>query len=261
MIIEANGIRMNYKLSGAQGAPTVMLSHSLGCGLDMWDAQVPILGDHFRVLRYDTRGHGGTEATDGPYTMTLLGEDALALMEALGIDQVHWIGISMGGMIGQHIALNHPRRFKSIVLCDTAASVPEENQPLWDERIEMARQGGMGALVEATMERWFTRSFLDRHPPQVDRIREQFLSTPVTGYIGCSEAIRRIDFLDGLRQVSLPTLIIAGAEDPAIPVETARAIQKQIRDARLVILPSAAHLSNVEQAEAFNTAVLQFLRP
>jgi 3-oxoadipate enol-lactonase len=260
MIVEANGIRMNYELSGAQDAATVVLSHSLGCRLDMWEAQVPVLGDRFRVLRYDTRGHGGTEAPDGPYTMALLGEDALALLDALGIPEVHWIGLSMGGMIGQYIALNHAHRFKSMVLCDTAAAMPEENQPLWDERIRTARQHGMGALVEATMERWFTGSFLDRHPPEVDRIREQLLSTPVAGYIGCSEAIRHIDFLDGLGQVRLPTLVMVGAEDPATPVEAARAIQERIPSAGLVVLPSSAHLTNVEQSEAFNSALLQFLK-
>ena len=259
MIIEANGIRMNYELSGAQDAPTLVLSHSLGCSLDMWDAQVPVLQDRFRVLRYDTRGHGGTDAPEGPYTMALLGKDALTLLEVLGIDEVHWIGLSMGGMIGQYIALNYAHRFKSMVLCDTAGSMPEEKQPLWDERIHAARQKGMGALVEATMERWFTRSFLDRHPPEVDRIREQFLSTPVTGYIGCTEAIRRIDFLDGLSQVGLPTLVMVGAEDPATPVEAARAIHERLPDAKLVVLPSAAHLSNVEQAGAFNRSLLQFL--
>jgi 3-oxoadipate enol-lactonase len=261
MIIEANGIRMNYELSGAHDAPTVMLSHSLGCRLDMWDAQVPALESRFRVLRYDTRGHGATDAPEGPYTMALLGQDALSLMEALGLHEVHWIGLSMGGMIGQYIALNHAHRFRSMVLCDTAAVMPEENQPLWDERIDTARQNGMEALVEVTMERWFTRSFLDSRSPEVDRIRGQFLSTPVTGYIGCSEAIRRIDFLDRLSQVNLPTLVMVGAEDPATPVEAARAIQERIPDAGLVVLPSAAHLSNIEQSEAFNRSLLQFMQP
>jgi 3-oxoadipate enol-lactonase len=261
MIIEANGIRMNYELSGAHDAPTVMLSHSLGCRLDMWDAQVPALESRFRVLRYDTRGHGGSEAPEAAYTMEVLGQDALALMEALAIREVHWIGLSMGGMIGQYIALNHAHRFKSMVLCDTAAAMPEENQPRWEERIDTARRKGMGALVEATMERWFSRSFLDRCPPEVDRIREQFLSTPVTGYVGCSEAIRRIDFLDRLYEVNLPTLVIVGAEDPATPVEAARAIQERIPHAELVVLPSAAHLSNIEQSEAFNRSLLQFLQP
>ena len=261
MIIEANGIRMNYELSGAHDAPTVMLSHSLGCRLDMWDAQVPALESRFRVLRYDTRGHGATDAPEGPYTMALLGQDALSLMEGLGIHEVHWIGLSMGGMIGQYIALNHAHRFKSMVLCDTAAVMPKENQPLWDERIDTARQKGMEALVEATMERWFTRSFLDSRSPEVDRIRAQFLSTPVTGYIGCSEAIRRIDFLDRLSQINLPTLVMVGAEDPATPVEAARAIQERIPDAGLVVLPSAAHLSNIEQSEAFSASLLQFMQP
>jgi len=261
MIIEANGIRMNYEISGARDAPIVMLSHSLGCRLDMWDAQVPVLEGRFRVLRYDTRGHGATDAPEGAYTMALLGQDALALLDALQIREVHWIGLSMGGMIGQYIALNHPHRFKSIVLCDTAGAMPEENQPLWDERIDAARRKGMEALVEVTMERWFTRSFLDRRPPEVDRIREQFLSTTVTGYIGCSEAIRRIDFLDRLHQVSLRTLVMVGAEDPATPVEAAKTIQERIPDAGLVVLPSAAHLSNIEQHETFNEALIQFLQP
>lgn len=260
MIIEANGIRMNYELSGPQGAPAVVLSHSLGCSLGMWDPQIPLLEAHFRVLRYDTRGHGGTDAPEGPYTMALLGEDALALLEGLGIERVHWIGLSMGGMIGQHLALHHANRFRSLVLCDTAATMPAEKQPVWQERIETARQKGMAALVEATMERWLTRSFLDGRSPELDRIRQQFLATPVNGYIGCTEAIRRIDFLDRLPEINLRTLVIVGEEDPATTVDGARAIHERIAGSRLVVLPSAAHLSNVEQAEAFNRSVLEFLQ-
>jgi len=259
MIIEANGIGVNYELSGPQDAPIVVLSHSLGCSLEMWNSQIPLLEAHFRVLRYDTRGHGDTDAPEGPYTMPLLGEDALALLEVLGIDRVHWIGLSMGGMIGQYLALHHANRFRSLVLCDTAAKMPAEKQPEWQERMETARQKGMEALVEATMERWLTRSFLDQHPPELDRIRQQFLATPVNGYIGCTEAIRRIDFLDRLPEINLRTLVIVGEEDPATPVDAARAIHERIAGSRMVVLPSAAHLSNVEQAEAFNRALLEFL--
>lgn len=260
MITRANGIRMNYELSGKKEAPVVALSHSLGCGLNMWVPQIDILEPHFRILRYDTRGHGGTEAPAAPYHLDMLGEDAVALLDALSIEKVYWVGLSMGGMIGQSVALNHPDRLFSLALCDTAAAVPEEAQPLWQERIDAARQKGMSALVDGTMERWFTPPFLKLDLPMVARIRKMFLATSVEGYVGCTEAIRRVKYLDRLVQVKVPTLIIVGEDDQGTPVTAAQAMHKQIAGSRLVILRSARHLSNVEQPEAFNSALLNFLK-
>jgi len=259
MKITANGIQIHYEWSGKKGAPVVMLSHSLGSSLVMWNPQMNILEPHFRVLRYDIRGHGGSDAPSGPYTLELLGKDATGLLDALGIEKVHWIGLSMGGMIGQFVALNHAQRLSSLALCDTAATIAEEAQPVWQERIDRARHRGMEAQVEETMQRWFTPSFLGRNPPMLKVIQKEFLVTPVEGYIGCAEAIRKLNYLDRLSKISIPTLIMVGEDDPGTPVAASEAIHKRISGSRLVILPSARHLSNVEQSEAFNEALLKFL--
>ena len=260
MQVSTNGILMEYELSGKQGAPVIMMSHSLGCTLALWAYQLEALEPHSRVLRYDTRGHGGSQATEGAYTLEQLGLDAVSLLDVLGVERVHWVGISMGGMIGQELALNHPDRILSLSLCDTAASLPPEAQPLWQERIEAVRVKGLEALVEATLERWFTPAFLTRNPPQVEQIRGQFLATPAAGFIGCIEAIRGLNYLDRLPEIQIPTVIIVGEEDPGTPVAVSEAIHGRIAGSQLVVLPKAAHLSNVEQSRAFNQALLDFLK-
>ena len=259
MKIKANGIYINYELSGQNGANTVMLSHSLGSDLTMWSAQMEPLENIFRVLRFDTRGHGKSDAPQGKYTLEQLGDDAVALMDALGIEKAHWVGISMGGMIGQSIALNHPDRLMSLVLCDTAAIVSEEDQPVWQDRIDTARNKGLEPLLQGTLERWFTAPFLSQNPPAVEQIREQYLATPVSGFIGCSEAIRRLNYIDRLHEIHMPTLIMVGKEDLGTPVTLSRAMHERISNSRLVVIPSAAHLSNVEQPEAFTAALIDFL--
>ena len=260
MLITANGIRIHYELSGRKDGPAVILSHSLASSLKMWEPQMGMLESLFRVLRYDTRGHGKSETTPAPYTLELLGEDALGLLDILGMDRVHWVGLSMGGMIGQSIALNHPERLKSLALCDTAPIIPAEAQPIWDERIEGVRKIGMKSQLETTMERWFTPSFLNLNPPMLTLIKEEFLATPAEGYIGCAGAIRRLNYLERLGEINLPTFIIVGEDDPATPVSASQAIHEQIKNSKLVILPSTRHLSNVEQAEAFNSHLLKFLK-
>lgn len=260
MFITARGLNIHYELSGQKDSPVVLLSHSLASSLKMWEPQVRALEPRFRVLRYDTRGHGTTETTPPPYTLELLGEDALGLLDALNIEKVHWVGLSMGGMIGQAIALSRPHRLLSLSLCDTSAMIPEEAQPIWDERMEGVRQRGMSSQLEATMERWFTPSFLRSDPPILTLIKEELLATPAEGYLGCASAIRKLNYLERLDRVHLPTLIMVGEDDPATPVSASRAIHGRIRDSKLVILRSARHLSNVEQAEAFNGRLLEFLK-
>ncbi|MBM4276730.1 MAG: 3-oxoadipate enol-lactonase [Deltaproteobacteria bacterium] len=260
MFIVANGIRTNYELSGKKDDPVVVLSHSLASSLKMWEPQMEILRSHFRVLRYDIRGHGLTETTSAPYTLEQLGEDAIGLLNTFGIDKVHWVGLSMGGMIGQAIALNHPHRLMSLSLCDTSARIPDEAQPIWDERIEGVRKIGMKSQLETTMERWFTPSYLNLNPPMLTLIKEEFLNTSPEGYIGCASAIRRLNYLDRLGEIRLPTLITVGEDDPATPLSASEAIHKQIKDSRLIILPATRHLSNVERAEAFNDHLLKFLK-
>jgi len=259
MQIEANGILVHYELDGPADLPVVMLSHSLACSRVMWDPQMEVLKSDFRVLRYDTRGHGGSDAPEGAYSLEQLGADAVALLDALKISAVHFVGLSMGGMIGQCLALNHPDRLKSLTLCDTAAVIPQQAQPVWAERIAAARQNGMQGLARETLERWFTPPFLQQNPSQVDRIRKQILSTPVVGYVGCSEAIRHLDYLKRLSEIRTPTLIIVGEDDPGTPVAASEAMHARIAGSKLVVLPHAAHLSNIEQAGRFNTVLMEFL--
>ena len=260
MLIKANGIQMNYILSGKKDGPVVVMSHSLGSSLVMWEPQRAALEAHFRVLRYDTRGHGGTEVTPGGYTLELLAKDAVGLMDVLGIKEAHWVGLSMGGMIGQGLGLNHADRVRRLVLCDTSAIVPDEMQPVWQERIDKARSKGMEGLVEETMERWFTASYIKKSPDMLKVIRSQFLATSVQGFIGCGEAIRRLNYLSRLSLINKPTLIMAGDDDPVAPMASMSGMQERIKKSKVVILPSARHISNVEQAEAFNETLLDFLR-
>ncbi len=259
MLITANGIEMNYDLSGKENAPVVMLSHSLASSLVMWHSQFEALEEGFRVLRYDIRGHGKSDAPHGPYTLELLGEDVIGLLDALKIGAAHFVGLSMGGMIGQYLGLTHPGRLQSLILCDTSARIPQEGQPAIDERIQTARTKGMKALLQLTLERWFTPSFLAKNPPALQLIREQILKTPVEGYIGCSEAIRKLNYLDRLSEIRLPTLIMVGEEDPGTPVSAAESIRQRISNSKLIIIPSARHLSNIEQPEIFNRELLHFL--
>jgi len=260
MRIKANDIYINYELSGKKGAPVVVLSHSLSSSLLMWNPQMDALNPYFQVLRYDIRGHGGSDAPSGAYTLELLAEDVIKLLDALDVDRVHFVGLSLGGMIGQSLALNDSHRLKSLSLCDTAAIVPTEAEPLWRERMDKARAKGMEALLDQTLERWFTPSFLKRNSKILALIRQQVLATPVSGYIGCAEAIRRLNYLERLSEIKVPTLITVGEDDPGTPVSVSVAMHEQISNSKLVILPSACHLSNVEQAEAFNAALLNFLR-
>jgi 3-oxoadipate enol-lactonase len=259
MRVTANGISVNYTLDGPAGAPVVTLSHSLATTLAMWDPQLPALTKRYRVLHYDTRGHGGTDAPRGAYTLEQLAEDARALLAALGIAKTHWVGLSMGGMIGQTLALRAPELLASLVLCDTSSRVPPEMRAAWDERIRTAEAQGMEPLVEATLGRWFTPPFRDRHPEVVERVRAMIRGTSPAGYVGCCHAISKLDLTDKLSAITLPTLVLVGEDDPGTPVAASQAIQARIKGSRLVVLKSAAHLSNLEQSDAFTRTLIDFL--
>jgi len=260
MIIEANDIQINYEWSGVKQAPVVVLSHSLACSMVMWDPQLEMLESKFRVLRFDTRGHGGSQASQGSYTLEQLADDSIGILDGLEIERVHWVGLSMGGMIGQGLALRHPGRLESLVLADTAAIIPDEAQPVWQERIDAVRNAGMQAVAESTLERWFTPNYLKQKRPEVDQIRQQLLVTPADGYIGCSEAIRRLNYLNQLGVIQTPTLIMVGADDPGTPVAASEAMHAHIKGSDLVVIPAAAHLSNIEQAKIFNTNLMAHLK-
>jgi 3-oxoadipate enol-lactonase len=259
MKLSANGITVNYVLEGPASAPVVTFSHSLATDLSMWDAEARMLSDRYRVLRYDTRGHGGTEAPAGPYTLDMLAQDARALLDALKIQKTHWVGLSMGGMIGQTLALTAPQYFASLALCDTSSRIPADARGAWAERIATAQSRGMEPLVEPTVARWFTAPFRERRADVLDPVRAMIRTTPVAGYVGCCEAIAQLDLTDRLGAINVPTIVIVGEDDPGTPVAASQAIHDRIKGSELVVLKSAAHLSNIEQPEAFGSALKGFL--
>jgi 3-oxoadipate enol-lactonase len=254
---QVNGIWIYYELSGPADAPVVMLSNSLGTRLEMWDPQMAALTSRYRVLRYDSRGHGRSDAPPGPYTIALLADDAVALLDALGIASVHFCGLSKGGMVGQALGAKHGDRLRSLTLCATAAHFPPPE--LWNQRIEQSAREGMAALVDGVTERWFTAGFRATARREIEQVRAMILATPPQGYGACCAAIRDMDQREAVRTIRTPTLIVAGADDPATTVEVMRALHERIPDSQLVEIPQAAHLLNIEQAERFNKALLGFL--
>lgn len=254
-----NGINVHYTLDGPANAPVVTLSHSLATDLSMWEPQMKALTGRYRVLRYDTRGHGGTDAPGGVYSLGQLADDARIMLEALGIARTHWVGLSMGGMIGQTLALASPGLFLSLSLCDTSSRVPAEMKSAWADRIKTAETQGMEPLVEPTIGRWFTAPFRERRKDVVDIVRAMIRTTKPQGYAGCCHAIAALDLTDKLSAIKIPTVVIVGEEDQGTPVAASQAIQSKIAGAQLHILKSAAHLSNMEQPEAFDAALTSFL--
>jgi len=257
MKIKANGIDIHCEIEGE--GPWVTLSHSLACNLNMWDPQMPALTKNYKVLRYDTRGHGQSSAPSGEYTLDQLADDLKALLDALKIRQTHFVGLSMGGMIGQAFALKYPGVFESMVLADTTSRRPPDAAKMWGERIATAREKGMDALVDPTLGRWFTDSYRSARKDVMERIGKAIRTTPVAGFIGCCHAISRVDYLDRLKAIRIPTLVMVGEHDHGTPPEAARAIHQNLPGSELKIIASAAHLSNVEQAQVFNDALTGFL--
>jgi 3-oxoadipate enol-lactonase len=257
MKLKANGIDINYEIEG--DGPVVTFSHSLACNLGMWDDQVRALKGRYRVLRFDTRGHGQSGAPAGAYSLEQLSDDLKALLDGLGITATHFVGLSMGGMIGQVFALKHPAMVQSLVLCDTTSRYPAAAAPIWEERIKSVGAKGMEPMVAPTLERWFTAPFRARRRDLMERVGAMIRSTPAPGYIGCCHAIPKINVTERLRDVRCPALVIVGEEDPGTPVDMARDIHAALPAAELAILSRASHLSNLEQPEEFNRVLGGFL--
>ncbi len=260
MKLKTNNIEINYEISGNDSAPWIALSHSLACDLHMWDDQMAELSRKFKVLRFDTRGHGLSSAPPGEYTLDQMADDAKGLFDALGITQTHWMGLSMGGMIGQTFALKYPGVFQSLILVDTTGRRPPNAAQMWGERISAARAKGMAGVLDATLARWFTEPYRNSRKDVMQRIGAQILATPVNGFCGACAAITKVNTLDRLKEIKCPVLIIVGEEDHGTPPEMARAIHENLPGSELKIIKSAAHLSNVEQAGEFNAAMMGFLR-
>ncbi len=256
-IFDSGKGKLHYQLEGADDAPLLVLSNSLGTTLDMWVPQMPALLEHFRVLRYDTRGHGQSEVTPGPYSIAQLGNDVLALLDHMKAPRAHFCGLSMGGMTGIWLGIHAPDRIDRLVLCNTSAAigVPE----MWNARIAQVRQGGMAVVIDAVLERWFTNDFLSHAPAQVDRVRAMLANTPVEGYVANCAAVRDMDQRADLGRIATPTLVIGGKYDKSTPPEHGELIAKSVPGARYVEL-NAAHLSNWEAAQAFTRHAVNYLR-
>lgn len=255
--------RLRYDIQGPLAAEprlTFVLSHALGCNRTMWDGLASHLAQHARVVRYDQRGHGGSEAPAGPYSMADLADDAARLIEELALGPVVWIGLSMGGMIGQELALRHPGRLRGLVLANTTSGYPAEAQAGWAQRIAAIAQGGLESIVDGALQRWFHAGFHADQPQMVAHWRAQVLRCDPAGYIACCQAIAGIDTTARLPGIALPTLVIAGALDQGTPPAMARTIAQGIPDARLVVLPEASHLSVLEQPLAFRDALDDWLQ-
>ena len=259
MKAKANGIDVYYEIHGKEGAPWLTLSHSLACSVRMWDEQIASFKDRYRILAYDTRGHGQTSAPTGDYTLEQLADDLKGLLDHLKISKTHYCGLSMGGMIGQTFALKYPGILQTLVLADTSSRIPPEVGPVWEERIKVAQTQGMQALVPPTLERWFTAPYRSAHPETMQRIGKLIADTPVPGYVGCCRAIPKLNLTDRLKEIKVPIQIIVGADDQGTPVAMSQAIHDNAPGSRLDILPSAAHLSNIEQPQAFDRAMGEFL--
>jgi 3-oxoadipate enol-lactonase len=257
MKLNANGIDINYEIEGE--GPVVTLSHSLACNLSMWDEQVRALRGRYRVLRYDTRGHGQTGAPASAYTLDQLADDVKGLLDGLGIAATHFVGLSMGGMVGQVFALKHPAMVQSLVLCDTTSRYASGAAAVWEERIKTVGAKGMEPMVAPTLERWFTAPFRARRKDLMDKVGAMIRSTPAAGYVGCCHALPKINVTERLRDVRCPALVVVGEEDPGTPVDMARDIHAALPVAELAVLCRASHLSNVEQPGEFNRALGGFL--
>nr|WP_269137797.1 3-oxoadipate enol-lactonase [Pseudomonas sp. MMS21 TM103] len=250
---------MNYQLEGPADAPVLLLSNSLGTDLGMWDTQMPAFTAHFRVLRYDTRGHGQSQVSAGFYSIEQLGRDVLALLDHLDIPRVHFCGLSMGGLIGQWLGIHAGERLDKLVLCNTAARIA--NDEVWNSRIDTVLQGGqraMSDLRDASIARWFTPGFAALQAAQANRITAMLAATSAQGYAGNCAAVRDADFREQLGAIKQSTLIVCGTADAVTTPEHGRFMQQHIAGAQLVELP-AAHLSNVEADDAFTRAVVDFL--
>lgn len=249
--------RLHYRIDGAEGRPWLVFCNSLGTDLHLWDAQIEAFGARFRVLRYDRRGHGESTAPPGPFTIADLGRDVLALLDHLSIGRTHFCGLSIGGLTAQWLGLNAPERLHRMVVCSTAAKIgtPE----VWSARIAHVREHGLASLVEATVQRWFSPSFVAAHPDQIARIAASFLRTSTPTYLAACEALAATDFREQLPQVTVPTLAVSGDDDAVTTPDDLRFIASRVANGRSVSLPGR-HIVNRESAQAFNTAVLDFLR-
>ncbi len=258
MKVQANGIAINYQIDGPAGAPWLVFSNSLATSLAMWDEQATALKDAFRVLRYDQRGHGGSDAPAGRYPFDTLLADALGLLDVLAIEKAHFAGLSMGGATALGLAERHPNRFDRIIVCNSPCQSTPASSQQWEERIAVAQQRGIEALVEPTVGRWFPPETVAKNPPHLDKVRAMIRATPVNGFIGCAAALADHDYATAVAAVKRPVLFMVGEKDGATPAAM-RKLNEKLPGSGFVELAGAGHISNMDRPAEFTKAVRDFL--
>lgn len=259
MYVQTARLRHWVELDGPADGTPVVFSNSLGASTAMWQPQVDALADRYRIVRYDQRGHGRSEVTTTPYAFPTLVDDAVALLDALELAHVHFVGLSLGGMTAMGLALNHAPRLRSITAANCVATVPPAGQALWDERARLAREQGLGPLVAPSLERWFTAGTRSARGDELRWVGEMIAATPVAGYVATCEALKTLNYLDELPRIAVPTLFIAGTHDMGAPLAAMQDMHARVPQSRFVEL-DAAHVSNLERPAEFNAALRDFLQ-
>lgn len=255
--IKVGDAELAYRLSGPSDAPLLTFAHGLAADMSMWDSNVDAFTDHYRVLRYDMRGHGGSSHGGDFVSLDRLADDAIGLLDALAIDRTHFVGLSLGGIIGQQLGARYGNRLRTLALCNTMSV--QSAGATWDRQIERVQQGEMSAVAQTTLERWFTPAFLSRAPDRIEGVRRMILRTGPADYIGCALALRNLDQRELLGRISVPTLVLTGREDPAATPSIASTLHAAITASELAIIEGAAHMPNIEQPISFNATLLAFL--
>ena len=259
MRAKINGIEMAFDVRGTIDAPAVVLHHPLATNMSFWDEAVAALEKNYRVIRFDARGHGATEAPVGRYDFKTLAQDVVALMDHVGVGRAQFVGLSMGGMLAQFLGLDHPKRFSSITIVSASSKTADSMRHLWSDRVVVAREKGMGSQVEPAMQRWLAKSARESRPDLVARCTKMIETTPLEGYAGWCGAIEHLDMTDKLAGIKVPVRVIVGAEDPATPVAASETIQRHIAGAELAIIAGVSHMLAIENPAAFHAQLLPFL--
>jgi 3-oxoadipate enol-lactonase len=259
MEVHSNGCTFRCSLEGRAGAPLITLSHGLATDMTIWGDLVPLLTPRYRVLRYDSRGHGSSAATGGNYSLAMLEDDVIGILDALDLAKTHFVGLSMGGTVGLGLALARPKRMASVAVCDARGSAPAEYRAAWTDRSQKVRDGGIEAMVEPSVTRWFTPGFQRTNPQAIERTRNMVRRTSADGYCGSAAALRELDYERRLPDVVVPMLFMTGSGDQGAPPAVIRAMQAKAPGSRYVELPDAGHISVMEQPVLFAQALLEFV--